>query len=159
MKTSKSKPTCPICRKKLMSRAMTHAERAQLPFCSERCKMVDLNAWIREDYRIPLAIEPDTQDSDALLADMDEEESERDIQALWDSDEPLTMRPSVKQTAVKQAALKSPKPKRLSDLRNKTGKSAGSLQAAPKKRAAAPKKSNGKKTLPKRILAKRSRQR
>jgi len=23
------------------------------PFCSERCKMIDLGAWASEDYRIP----------------------------------------------------------------------------------------------------------
>jgi endogenous inhibitor of DNA gyrase (YacG/DUF329 family) len=25
------------------------------PFCSERCKMVDLGAWATESYRIPVA--------------------------------------------------------------------------------------------------------
>ena len=30
------------------------------PFCSERCKMIDLGAWASESYRIesPLAAEP-----------------------------------------------------------------------------------------------------
>jgi endogenous inhibitor of DNA gyrase (YacG/DUF329 family) len=23
------------------------------PFCSERCKMIDLGAWANEDYRVP----------------------------------------------------------------------------------------------------------
>jgi endogenous inhibitor of DNA gyrase (YacG/DUF329 family) len=23
------------------------------PFCSERCRMIDLGAWVDEDYRIP----------------------------------------------------------------------------------------------------------
>ena len=23
------------------------------PFCSERCKMIDLGAWAAEDYRVP----------------------------------------------------------------------------------------------------------
>lgn len=25
------------------------------PFCSERCKMIDLGAWAMESYRIPVA--------------------------------------------------------------------------------------------------------
>jgi hypothetical protein len=25
------------------------------PFCSERCKMIDLGAWATESYRIPVA--------------------------------------------------------------------------------------------------------
>jgi len=25
------------------------------PFCSERCKMIDLGAWASESYRIPVA--------------------------------------------------------------------------------------------------------
>jgi len=31
------------------------------PFCSERCKLIDLGAWASESYRIPLA-EPATPD-------------------------------------------------------------------------------------------------
>ncbi|MDP2239524.1 MAG: DNA gyrase inhibitor YacG [Burkholderiales bacterium] len=33
------------------------------PFCSERCKLIDLGAWAEESYRIPVAehkVEPDT---------------------------------------------------------------------------------------------------
>ncbi|HYH40417.1 MAG TPA: DNA gyrase inhibitor YacG, partial [Burkholderiales bacterium] len=30
------------------------------PFCSERCKMVDLGAWATESYRIPVEEENDT---------------------------------------------------------------------------------------------------
>ena len=30
------------------------------PFCSERCKMIDLGAWATESYRIPVAEENDT---------------------------------------------------------------------------------------------------
>ena len=25
------------------------------PFCSERCKMIDLGAWATESYRVPVA--------------------------------------------------------------------------------------------------------
>ena len=30
------------------------------PFCSERCKMVDLGAWVTEGYRVPGGPEEDT---------------------------------------------------------------------------------------------------
>jgi hypothetical protein len=33
------------------------------PFCSERCKLIDLGAWASESYRIPLA-EPDETELD-----------------------------------------------------------------------------------------------
>ena len=36
------------------------------PFCSERCKMIDLGAWATESYRIPVEEDKDTlEDSDA----------------------------------------------------------------------------------------------
>ena len=30
------------------------------PFCSERCKMVDLGRWLSGDYRVPVRQDPDT---------------------------------------------------------------------------------------------------
>ncbi len=29
------------------------AQARQRPFCSERCRMIDLGQWASEDYRIP----------------------------------------------------------------------------------------------------------
>jgi endogenous inhibitor of DNA gyrase (YacG/DUF329 family) len=34
------------------------------PFCSQRCKQVDLGAWLSESYRIP-AVEQDEDDDPA----------------------------------------------------------------------------------------------
>ena len=34
------------------------------PFCSERCKMVDLGVWVTEGYRIPGGSEEDTAADD-----------------------------------------------------------------------------------------------
>lgn len=42
------KPTCPICDTQLP----TPLDRRLHPFCSERCKMVDLGKWLGEDYVI-----------------------------------------------------------------------------------------------------------
>jgi uncharacterized protein len=41
------KATCPICKKPTASEA--HAE---FPFCSERCKLLDLGNWASEKYVI-----------------------------------------------------------------------------------------------------------
>jgi endogenous inhibitor of DNA gyrase (YacG/DUF329 family) len=32
------------------------------PFCSERCKMIDLGAWASEGYRVPVEGEPPEDD-------------------------------------------------------------------------------------------------
>ena len=40
--------TCPTCRL-----ATTWEENAYRPFCSERCRMIDLGAWATEQYRVP----------------------------------------------------------------------------------------------------------
>jgi endogenous inhibitor of DNA gyrase (YacG/DUF329 family) len=43
---AKEKP-CPICAKP--------ATEASRPFCSERCRDVDLNRWLSNSYAIPAA--------------------------------------------------------------------------------------------------------
>ncbi|HEY8426800.1 MAG TPA: DNA gyrase inhibitor YacG [Sandaracinaceae bacterium] len=40
---------CPICK----NRAEARAENPYAPFCSERCKLIDLGNWLGERYRIP----------------------------------------------------------------------------------------------------------
>lgn len=42
---SKPEPKCPICGKP--------ASKADWPFCSDRCRQVDLNRWLSEGYAIP----------------------------------------------------------------------------------------------------------
>jgi endogenous inhibitor of DNA gyrase (YacG/DUF329 family) len=34
------------------------------PFCSERCKMIDLGAWATESYRIPVQEENDSPEDE-----------------------------------------------------------------------------------------------
>jgi len=38
---------CPICKNKT-----TWEENPWRPFCSERCKLIDLGKWVSEEYRI-----------------------------------------------------------------------------------------------------------
>lgn len=51
----KKKPVvaCPQCGKDVV----WETESRYRPFCSERCKLVDLGQWANEGYRIPLAEE------------------------------------------------------------------------------------------------------
>ena len=36
---------------------------AYRPFCSERCKLIDLGAWATEKYRVPVVEDKDDLDS------------------------------------------------------------------------------------------------
>jgi endogenous inhibitor of DNA gyrase (YacG/DUF329 family) len=51
---------CPQCGKNVVWDATSRFR----PFCSERCKMIDLGAWATESYRIPVQ-----EDNDALEED------------------------------------------------------------------------------------------
>ena len=54
---------CPTCQKPVE----WSEHSAWRPFCSERCKLVDLGAWVMEERRIPgeeAAADADTQDAD-----------------------------------------------------------------------------------------------
>ncbi|NIR17566.1 MAG: DNA gyrase inhibitor YacG [Desulfobacterales bacterium] len=42
------KITCPICKQDT-----TWEENPHRPFCSEKCKLIDLGKWAAEDYRVP----------------------------------------------------------------------------------------------------------
>ncbi|MGH7163246.1 MAG: DNA gyrase inhibitor YacG [Planctomycetota bacterium] len=47
---------CPTCKKPV---PVAPEERTQdFPFCSERCRLVDLHRWLSETYRIPVAEPP-----------------------------------------------------------------------------------------------------
>jgi endogenous inhibitor of DNA gyrase (YacG/DUF329 family) len=51
----RSAKKCPICGKP--------ATEASRPFCSERCRDVDLNRWLSDSYRI-LAAKDDDEDAE-----------------------------------------------------------------------------------------------
>ena len=57
------KPLCPTCKKEV-------EQNEFFPFCSERCKLVDLGRWIGEEYRIPAddkPSEPEPQDDKKIV--------------------------------------------------------------------------------------------
>lgn len=49
--TSEKKIKCPTCGKP----TLFSPQNASRPFCSERCKLIDLGAWAEEKYAIPVA--------------------------------------------------------------------------------------------------------
>jgi len=52
-----SRPTvaCPTC----SARSPWSADNPWRPFCSERCKNVDLGAWANDEYKLPVETPPD----------------------------------------------------------------------------------------------------
>jgi len=50
---------CPNCGKNVL----WTPDNAWRPFCSERCKLIDLGGWATESYRIPVAENKDLPDT------------------------------------------------------------------------------------------------
>ncbi|MEN6405973.1 MAG: DNA gyrase inhibitor YacG [Thermoguttaceae bacterium] len=55
---------CPVCR-----REFEPTDSPTMPFCSERCRLIDLGRWLSEDYGMP--VEP--EDSEGEREGEDEE--------------------------------------------------------------------------------------
>ena len=51
---------CPTCDK-----IVSIEDNAYRPFCSERCRLLDLNSWLTEQYRVPVDDGMLEQDADA----------------------------------------------------------------------------------------------
>ena len=58
--SKKSVVACPECG----ANVVWDATSPFRPFCSERCKMIDLGAWATESYRIPVTEENETLDGE-----------------------------------------------------------------------------------------------
>ena len=59
---------CPICRSETQWQ-----DNLFRPFCSERCKMIDLDHWLSERYRIPVT---ENNEEDSALAPAPEPEED-----------------------------------------------------------------------------------
>jgi uncharacterized protein len=64
--------TCPICKKPVVVPAVNDAP--WFPFCSERCRQVDLLRWCQGAYAIVEPLDPDELD-EPTGADPDSEET------------------------------------------------------------------------------------
>jgi uncharacterized protein len=49
---------CPICDRPVAPRK----ENEAFPFCSSRCKQVELGKWLHEEYRVPVDASSDDED-------------------------------------------------------------------------------------------------
>jgi endogenous inhibitor of DNA gyrase (YacG/DUF329 family) len=48
---------CPICQRAMHGQGPS--EWPDYPFCSRRCRLIDLGRWLKEDYRLPADCEPE----------------------------------------------------------------------------------------------------
>ena len=57
-----SKVRCPICDAAMPG---SHQDYPDYPFCTRRCRMIDLGRWLGEDYRVagPSATDDDRSSS------------------------------------------------------------------------------------------------
>lgn len=53
-----SKPRCPICRQESAPRA----DNPAFPFCSHRCRAIDLGRWLGEEYRVATTTSDEEED-------------------------------------------------------------------------------------------------
>jgi hypothetical protein len=51
---------CPICKKE------TSPDNEFYPFCSERCKLIDLGNWASEKYVISTPVQPEDLENDRM---------------------------------------------------------------------------------------------
>ncbi len=48
---------CPVC-----NREFDNSTSPALPFCSERCRTIDLGRWLGEAYGLPVAPDPEADE-------------------------------------------------------------------------------------------------
>ena len=58
-KNKNLKIKCPKCKK-----VFKYYDSEFRPFCTEKCKMIDLGKWMSEEYSISSPIDTDVEDSD-----------------------------------------------------------------------------------------------
>jgi endogenous inhibitor of DNA gyrase (YacG/DUF329 family) len=58
---------CPICKKEVhdpRDDARQDGAKSYFPFCSERCKLIDLGRWLGGKYQIPVVDDDEAHDGD-----------------------------------------------------------------------------------------------
>ena len=61
------KPRCPICRKVVKN------GDPEFPFCSDRCRIIDLGKWASGAYVVPLPADAEEQIQESTPEDSDED--------------------------------------------------------------------------------------
>ncbi len=61
---------CPICKRE----AAPRRENPAFPFCSPRCKLIDLGKWLGDEYRVPGKPEAGEDETRAPIPTEDDDE-------------------------------------------------------------------------------------
>lgn len=56
---------CPTCKRAVLPRA----ENPVFPFCSDRCKAIDLGRWLGQEFRVPVRSSDDDEDGGPTAED------------------------------------------------------------------------------------------
>ena len=64
---------CPTCNGPVESEAIP-----SFPFCSDRCRQVDLNRWLSESYGLPVVPDPDDDEEPEEFFPLHRENDEED---------------------------------------------------------------------------------
>ncbi|MEO1273430.1 MAG: DNA gyrase inhibitor YacG [Myxococcota bacterium] len=64
-------PRCPVCSTPIS------LEEPEFPFCSPRCRLVDLGRWLNEEYSLPAPVtERDADEFERAVRDRERREQE-----------------------------------------------------------------------------------
>ncbi len=55
-------PQCPVC-----NAAVSLETTPSVPFCSDRCRLIDLGRWLEEGYGVPHVARQDEDQGDEML--------------------------------------------------------------------------------------------
>jgi len=60
------KQRCPICHKLIKASPQVQSEQGKFfPFCSDRCKLIDLGTWLDGEYKIISELRPEEESGEA----------------------------------------------------------------------------------------------
>jgi endogenous inhibitor of DNA gyrase (YacG/DUF329 family) len=57
-------PRCPVC-----DESVNLATTPTIPFCSARCRLIDLGRWLDESYGVPAPLRDDDEEAGDMPAD------------------------------------------------------------------------------------------
>jgi len=58
-------PQCPVC-----NSAVSLETTPTLPFCSDRCRLIDLGRWLEEGYSVPHVARDDDEEGEEGLVEL-----------------------------------------------------------------------------------------
>lgn len=76
--------TCPTCKKKFI-----YHDSQFRPFCSERCRLIDLGQWLTESYTVPVEklTEDEAQTLEQLIHEKNPENEDESSEGSEDNED------------------------------------------------------------------------